>query len=89
MYYEHLGGDQYEIHLVIYRDCGPTNTNGTGFDLAANMAAYQGTQLFSQVQSPITSDVQQIDLQAGKPLCAAPPRGVCRTGCLHFSVHLA
>ena len=76
MYYEHLGGDQYEIHLVIYRDCGPTNTNGTGFDLAANMAAYQGTQLFSQVQSPITSDVQQIDLQAGNP-CAQLPPGVC------------
>ena len=85
MYYEHLGGDQYEIHLVIYRDCGPTNTNGTGFDLAANMAAYQGTQLFSQVQSPITSDVQQIDLQAGNP-CAQLPPGVCVERAVYTSV---
>ena len=30
MYYDHLGGDNYEVHLIIYRDCGPTNTNGTG-----------------------------------------------------------
>ena len=26
MYYDHLGGDNYEVHLIIYRDCGPTNT---------------------------------------------------------------
>ena len=48
MYYEHQGGDQYELFLVIYRDCGPTNTNGTGFDLAANIAVYQNNQLFDQ-----------------------------------------
>lgn len=76
MYYEHLGGDQYEVFLVIYRDCGPTNTNGTGFDLAANIAAYQGTTLASQVQAPITGDVEQIDLQSGNP-CAQLPPGVC------------
>ena len=76
MYYEHLGGDQYEVFLVIYRDCGPTNTNGTGFDLAANIAAYEGFQLHQQVQSPINGDVEQIDLQSGNP-CAQLPPGVC------------
>ena len=30
--YTCLGGNQYEIKVIIYRDCGPTNTNGTGFD---------------------------------------------------------
>ena len=30
--YSCLGGNQYEIKVIIYRDCGPTNTNGTGFD---------------------------------------------------------
>ena len=76
MYYEHLGGDQYEVFLVIYRDCGPTNTNGTGFDLAANIAAYEGFQLHQQVQSPINGGVEQIDLQSGNP-CAQLPPGVC------------
>ena len=33
MYYDHVGGNDYEVHLIVYRDCGPTNTNGTGFDL--------------------------------------------------------
>ena len=30
--YSCLGGNQYEIKVIIYRECGPTNTNGTGFD---------------------------------------------------------
>ena len=30
--YTCLGGNQYEIKVVIYRDCGPTNSNNTGFD---------------------------------------------------------
>ena len=30
--YTCLGDNLYEIKVVIYRDCGPTNTNGTGFD---------------------------------------------------------
>ena len=30
--YTCLGGNQYEIKVIIYRDCGPSNTNGTGFD---------------------------------------------------------
>ena len=30
--YVHVGGDDYEITLTIYRDCSPANTNGTGFD---------------------------------------------------------
>jgi len=76
MYYEHQGGDQYELFLVIYRDCGPTNTNGTGFDLAANIAVYQNNQLFDQTQAPITNAVDQIDLQSGNP-CAQLPPGVC------------
>ena len=34
--YTCLGGGQYEIKVVIYRDCGPTNTQGTGFDENSN-----------------------------------------------------
>ena len=30
--YTCLGDNQYEIKVVIYRDCGPTNSNNTGFD---------------------------------------------------------
>ena len=30
--YTCIGGNMYEIKIVIYRDCGSTNTNNTGFD---------------------------------------------------------
>ena len=30
--YRCLGGNQYEVKVVVYRDCGPTNANNTGFD---------------------------------------------------------
>ena len=30
--YTCLGSDQYEISLTIYRECGSSNSNGTGFD---------------------------------------------------------
>ena len=33
--YEDLGDGEYRIRLVVYRDCGPSNQNGTGFDDAA------------------------------------------------------
>lgn len=35
MFYDHLGGNQYRVTLTLYRDCGPDNVNGTGFDGAA------------------------------------------------------
>ena len=37
MTYTCLGNNTYEIQLVIYRDCGPTNTNGTGFDFIGDV----------------------------------------------------
>ena len=45
MTYTCLGNNQYEIQLVIYRDCGPTNTNGTGFDILGNVAIYNSNKL--------------------------------------------
>ncbi|MFM7812901.1 MAG: hypothetical protein ACKO66_00130, partial [Flavobacteriales bacterium] len=38
--YEYLGGTQYRITLKVYRDCGPTNVNGTGFDENASIGIY-------------------------------------------------
>ena len=77
MYYDHLGGDDYEVHLIIYRDCGPTNTNGTGFDLSAAIGVYQGQDLFATGSMELNFNaVTNIDLQSGNP-CAVLPPGVC------------
>lgn len=50
LYYDHLGTDDYEVTLKLYRDCGPNNTNGTDFDLSAEIGVFDasGTYLFSQ-----------------------------------------
>lgn len=77
MYYDHLGGDQYEVHLIIYRDCGPTNTNGTGFDLSAAIGVYQGSNLYASGTMDLNFNaVTSIDLLSGNP-CAILPPGVC------------
>lgn len=77
MYYDQLGGDDYEVHLIIYRDCGPTNTNGTGFDLSAAIGVYQGQSLFATGTMELDFNaVTNIDLQSGNP-CAVLPPGVC------------
>lgn len=50
LYYDHLGGDQYAVTLKIYRDCGPNNTNGTGFDPSVEVGVFDasGNYLFSE-----------------------------------------
>ena len=41
IYYNKLGGNNYQIILKVYRDCGPTNINGTGFDPNASVGIYR------------------------------------------------
>ncbi|MDQ3101727.1 MAG: hypothetical protein M3R08_10105, partial [Bacteroidota bacterium] len=40
LYYDHLGGDQYQVTLTLYRDC-----NGTGaeFDATGRITVYTGS----------------------------------------------
>ena len=40
MSYEDLGDGMYRVRLVVYRDCGPANQNGTGFDNAASVGIF-------------------------------------------------
>ena len=41
--YEDLGGGQYLIRLVVYRDCGSNNANGTGFDVVAPIGIFNSS----------------------------------------------
>ena len=45
VYYEKLAGNTYLVTLKVYRDCGPTNTLGTGFDQNAQLGIYRGNML--------------------------------------------
>ena len=61
--YECLGNNQYEVTLNIYRDCGPNNTTGTGFDADATIRLYntadQSFQWFTAVFDGVVTNVDQ------------------------------
>ena len=89
MTYTCLGDNLYEIQLVIYRDCGPTNTNGTGFDALGDVAIYNSNnelvQLI-QISNPVSSTIG--DETVGND-CLELPTGLCiEQGVYNFFVEL-
>lgn len=49
IYYEQIGTQDYLITLKVYRDCGPANTNGTGFDQYASVGIYSNGALYQEL----------------------------------------
>ena len=78
MYYDHLGGNQYRVTLDLYRDCGPDNQNGTGFDFEAQLGIFNsaGALLFTQDIADPGETIVPVDLN--DPCLVAPPE-VCVT----------
>lgn len=76
--YEDLGGGTYRIRLVVYRDCGPANVNGTGFDDAAAVGIFNGSgQLVNVVNIPLSfQNVGEVPVVLENP-CGTPPPSVC------------
>ena len=76
--YEDLGGGTYRIRLVVYRDCGPTNANGTGFDDAAAVGIFNANgQLVDVVNIPLSfQNVDEVPVVLENP-CGTPPPSVC------------
>lgn len=73
LYYVHQGGDSYLFTLQLYRDCGPNNVNGTGFDAQAELGIFDGsgTYLFSEfVPFPGSTPVPVV---LNNPCLTAPP----------------
>lgn len=73
MYYDKLAGNQYRVTLKLYRDCGPGNTNGTGFDGTAQLAIYDGNGLFQFSQSVFFPGEEPVPLQLSNPCLIVPP----------------
>lgn len=76
--YEDLGDGIYRIRLVVYRDCGPTNANGTGFDDAAAVGIYNANgQLVESINIPLSfQNVSEVPVTLENP-CGTPPPSVC------------
>jgi len=76
--YEDLGDGVYRVRLVVYRDCGPTNQNGTGFDNAASVGIFNSTgQLVDLMNIPLSfQNVDELPVVLENP-CGTPPPSVC------------
>ena len=79
-YYVHLGGDQYQITLKVYRDCSPANTNGTGFDESVVIGMWDGIGTIGAadvINIPLVlSNVSNVPVEMGNP-CGTPPPELC------------
>ncbi|MBK6882827.1 MAG: PKD domain-containing protein [Flavobacteriales bacterium] len=76
MYYDHLTGDQYRITLKLYRDCGPGNVNGTGFDTGAQLAIYDGNGILQFTETANFPGEESVPVELNNP-CLAAPDGIC------------
>jgi gliding motility-associated-like protein len=78
--YVHLGGDQYQITLKVYRDCSPANVNETPFDDQVAIGMWDGTGVITGadvVSIPLTfSNVTNVPVEMGNP-CGTPPPELC------------
>ncbi len=76
--YTHLGNNIYQLRLVVYRDCGPSNTNGTGFDAAPAIGIYNfGGSLFGKVTASLSNAVvSEVPISLNDP-CLSVPAELC------------
>lgn len=71
------GNRLYEVHCFIYRDCGPTNTNGTGFDASAAFAVYLGGTLYTTANAPLDATTVEQIIPESPNTCAVLPPELC------------
>jgi gliding motility-associated-like protein len=72
--YEHLGGNSYRVILTVYRDCGPDNTLGTGFDNTASVGVYSNGNLVSIIEFFLTqAQVTLVPVTSENPCFILPP----------------
>lgn len=75
MYYDHLGNNEYQITLIVYRDCDPnTNTNNTDFDPSAAVGIYRNQELFTELFIDLVeSNVSELPVALDNPCFILPP----------------
>lgn len=76
--YTYLGNNLYNVRLFVYRDCGPTNVNGTDFDPSVSIGVFNpnGTLYLELEIDLISSDVEELSSDLANPCFTVPPN-VC------------
>ncbi len=76
LFYTWTSGDNFEVTLKMYRDCGPGNTNQTGFDATAGIAAYDANGFLYGTWSFPLGTVETVPIVWNNP-CLSPPSTIC------------
>ena len=76
--YTYLGNNLYNVRLFVYRDCGPTNVNGTDFDPFVSIGVFNANgTLYTELQIDLlSSDVEELSSDLANPCFTVPPN-VC------------
>lgn len=75
--YEQTGDDTYLVTLTVYRDCGPDNTNETGFDAFASVGIYENGVLIQNLLLDLaTAEISDLNSELNNPCLTLPPE-VC------------
>jgi gliding motility-associated-like protein len=82
--YECLGNDEYRISLQVYRDCGPTNTNNTQFDMNAPLAIYTSSGTLVGVEMIQYPGSITVPVVISNPCLTSPP-SICIEGALYVT----
>jgi len=81
--YTYSTGDIYEITLKIYRDCGPDNALGTGFDEPAHIGIYAEGALYTTLDADLFSaTISLVPANISNPCLVTPP-DVCIEECIY------
>ncbi len=89
IYYEKQAGNNYLITLKIYRDCGPSNTLGTGFDVDARVGIYQNGFLYQTIFMPLTNAaVSNVPIILENPCFVLPPNVCVQEAVYTYTVNL-
>lgn len=71
--YVHLGGNSYQVVLKLYRDCGPANTNNTGFDNFAWIGVFNGNGTLFNTQNLGLPVISPVPVVIDDPCLVVPP----------------
>lgn len=88
MSYTYLGNDDYQVTLRLYRDCGPSNTQGTALDAIAAIGVFNSTgTLVQTVHFDLPGEVT-VPVVTDNPCLTAPPSICTKQGIYTGIIHL-
>lgn len=88
IYYDHLGGNEYRVVMVLYRDCGPDNQNQTGFDSPVQIGFFNSAGAMVTSATIPYSGETEVPVELNNPCLAAPPQVCVATTVYEATVNL-